>query len=267
MGGCKFPRKDGAMPGFYAQIARYYDAENTDKNDDLPFYLQLAEQVGGPIMDIGCGTGRVMFPLARAGYEVHGIDNEAAMLEVARRQHAQIGTLRGGVTFHEGDVLTYPLDAKFRLMLVPYNGLMHFHTQSEQLALLRKLRTWTQDDGLLVLDLPNAGDTFATQDTGALMFERSFLEPETGHLVMQHSISTLDRVEQLMRVTWIYDEITSDGTVRRTVAPLTLYYYFLPEIRLLLAATGFEFQDAYGDLDFGPFVDGCERMIVLAKPR
>ena len=68
------------MAGFYATIARYYDAENTDKNDDVPLYLELAEEHGGPIMDIGCGTGRVMIPLARAGHEVHGIDNEPAML-------------------------------------------------------------------------------------------------------------------------------------------------------------------------------------------
>lgn len=252
------------MSGFYNTVARYYDAENTDKNDDVPLYLELAQEYGSPIMDIGCGTGRVMFPLAQAGYEVHGIDNEPAMLErgIAVKEANPDWKLH----FHEGNVLDYDLDTRFKLMLVPYNGLMHFHTQDAQLQALRNLRKWTADDGLLVLDLPNAGEIFATQDTDSLLLERTFLEPETGNMVMQQSHSYLDRTSQLFRVTWIYDEITSDGTVKRTSAPLMLYYYFYSEVSLLLQMTGWEIEGVYGDTDYGEYEDGCERMIILAKP-
>lgn len=254
------------MTGFYHTIARYYDAENNDKDDDIPFYVDLATQYGGPLMDIGCGTGRVMFPLAEAGYEVHGIDNEAAMLERGEARQAALPDWAQRVTFHHGDVLTFDLDMTFKLVLVPYNGLMHFPTQEAQLTLLRRLRRWTAADGLLVLDLPNAGEMFATQDTDALILERTFIEPESGHAVMQQSHSVLDRVQQLMRVTWLYDEITADGTLRRTFAPLVLYYYFFSEIKLLLMQTGFEVEAVYGDVDGSPFEDGCERMVVLARP-
>lgn len=254
------------MPGFYAAVARYYDAENTDKDDDIPFYLRLADMYGGPVMDIGCGTGRVMIPLALAGYDAHGIDSEFAMLEHAEAYKASNPRVRDRLTFYHGDVRTYPLDRKFKLMLVPYNGLMHFHDQETQLLVLRRLREWTADDGLLALDLPNAGEVFASQDTGALTLERTFLEPVTGHMVMQQSVSALDRAQQLMHITWIYDEITADGSLKRTVAPLVLYYYFLPELRLLLRLTGFEVDAVYGDLDMNPFEDGCERMVVLARP-
>jgi len=170
------------------------------------------------------------------------------------------------MTLHHGDVLTYDMPETFKLMLVPYNGLMHFHTQEKQLAVLKRLREWTRDDGLMVLDLPNAGEVFATQETDAILMERTFLEPESGHMVMQQSTSYLDRVEQLLRVNWIYDEITEDGTVKRTVAPLVLYYYFYSEIRLLLQLAGFEVEAVYGDVDYGPYEDGCERMIVFARP-
>jgi hypothetical protein len=144
---------------------------------------------------------------------------------------------------------------------------MHFHKQETQLALLIRLRRWTLPDGLLVLDLPNAGETFASQDTEALTLERMFIEPDTGHLVMQQAVSVLDRAEQLMRVTWIYDEITGDGAVKRTIAPILFRYYFYPEVQLLLSHTGFEVQSLYGDVDGSPFEDGCPRMIVLAKPK
>jgi hypothetical protein len=170
------------------------------------------------------------------------------------------------MVLHQGDVLTYSLERQFRLTLVPYNGLMHFHDQETQLAALRRLRAWTADDGLLVLDLPNAGEVFATQETDAVMMERTFLEPESGHMVMQQSFSYLDRTQQLLRVTWIYDEITADGVVKRTFAPLVLYYYFFSEVKLLLQMAGFDVEAVYGDTDYGPFEDGCERMIVFARP-
>lgn len=226
----------------------------------------MAEDHGGPILDVGCGTGRILLPLARAGYTVHGIDNERAMLERAESLLAHDAALRQKITLHHADALTYQMPVQFKLTLVPYNGLMHFHDQTTQLKVLQQLRHWTRDDGLLVLDLPNAGDVFASQDTEAITLERTFLEPETGHMVMQQSVSYLDRASQLLRVTWIYDEITGDGTVKRTFAPLVLYYYFFNELSLLLKLSGFELDEVYGDLNFGDFGDGSERMIVIAKP-
>ncbi len=254
------------MPGFYGTIARFYDAENNDKDDDLDLYLELAAEYGGPIIDIGCGTGRVMLPLAQAGYEVHGIDNEEAMLQRAERYRATDPMLQKNMVLHHGDVLTYALEQQFMLTLVPYNGLMHFHEQSAQLELLNRLRGWTHPDGLLVLDLPNAGEVFATQESDSVMMERTFLEPESGHMVMQQSTSYLDRVTQLFRVTWIYDEIDEDGVVRRTVAPIILYYYFFSEVRLLLRLAGFQVEAVYGDTQQNPYEDGCERMVVFARP-
>jgi SAM-dependent methyltransferase len=255
------------MPGFYSTIVNYYDAENTDMDDDIPFYMQLAEEYGGPLLDVGCGTGRVMFPLAQAGYQVHGIDNEQAMLDRAEEMLGHQPQLKPLMHFHYGDVTTYSeMNEKFALTLVPYNGLMHFLDQEQQITVLRQLRQWTRDDGLLVLDLPNAGPVFGSQDTEALTLDRTFLEPVSGHMVMQQSVSVLDRTDQTMRITWIYDEITDDGTLKRTVAPLILYYYFLSEIKLLLKLTGFEIDEVYGDLDQGPHSDAADRMIVLARP-
>jgi 2-polyprenyl-3-methyl-5-hydroxy-6-metoxy-1,4-benzoquinol methylase len=255
------------MNSFYHTIAHYYDAENKGKDDDTALYLEVAAEEGAKtIMDVGCGTGRVMAPLADKGYTVHGIDSEAAMLEIAERYRAESAIRQKNMILHLGDVRTYDFNEKVDLMLVPYNGLMHFHHQEEQLKLLKRLREWTSDDGLMVLDLPNAGEVFATPETSALTFERTFLEPESGHMVMQMSYSYLDRTSQIFRVTWVYDEVTSDGTVKRTSAPLVLYYYFYPEVKLLLERSGFEVEAVYGDTEYSPFEDGCERMIIFARP-
>src|SRR5690242_20625126 len=212
------PEQENLM-SFYVTIARYYDAEHQDKTDDLLMYSELAAEYGSPIFEVGAGTGRVMFHLAKAGYEVHGIDIEPAMLDRGRRMADETPALKKYLTFIQEDVLKYKTETKYPLVLVPYNGLMHFHDQQQQLKVLSRLHGLITDDGLLVLDLPNPADAFAAQDTDAMLFEKTFLEPDTGHLVMQYSVSNLDRTEQLIRINWIYDEVSGDGTVKRTVAP------------------------------------------------
>jgi len=251
---------------FYETIARFYDAENADMTDDLGLYDELADETGGPILDIGCGTGRVMLHLAQAGHRVVGLDHAEAMLARGSRKLDMMGDLRARVRFVHGDVLDARLDDAFKLIVVPYNGFMHFSEQAEQLAALRRFREWIAPDGRLALDLPNAGEAFATQDDGALVLERMFTEPETGHLVMQQSVSALDRTAQHLHVTWIYDKIGDGGAVHRTLAPLKLRYVFPGEMDLLLAATGWERLDVYGDYGREPFGEGSPRMIVIARP-
>jgi SAM-dependent methyltransferase len=251
---------------FYATIARYYDAEHQDKTDDLLLFSDLAAEYGSPIFEVAAGTGRVMFHLARAGYEVHGIDIEPAMLNRARQRADSTPGMRERLTFIEGDILKYTSELRYPLLLFPYNGLMHFHSADDQLTVLRRLRALLKDDGLLVLDLPNPADSFASQDSDAMIFEKTFLEPDSGHLIMQYSTSSLDRTQQLLRVNWIYDEVSGDGTVKRTVAPVVFRYFFYAELHWLLELTGFRAEAVYGSPELDPYEDGCERMIVYAKP-
>ncbi len=251
---------------FYETIARFYDAENAEMVDDLALYSLLAEDTGGPVLDVGCGTGRVMLHLAQEGLQVVGVEHSDAMLARGRRKLEIMSDLKPLVTFVQGDALKAELPCSFKLILVPYNTFMHFSEQAEQLAALRHFRSLLDDDGLLVLDLPNAGEVYGTQDDGAIVLERSFTEPESGHVVMQQSVSALYRVAQQLAITWIYDEIGADGGVRRTLAPLLLRYVFPGEMDLLLAASDLRRVQTYGDYTGEPFADGCPRMIVLAKP-
>lgn len=254
------------MTAFYETVARYYDAEVGDRVDDLQMYSRLANEYGDPIFDVGCGTGRVLLHLAQEGYRVNGIDDSREMLNRLDNKLGAMPHLKDYLSYSHGDVMSLETNEKYKLVLLTYNALMHFHKQETQIQLLKKLHSITAVDGLLVLDLPNAGETFATQETDAILLDREFIEPESGHLVMLQSHSYLDRVTQLLHVTWIYDEITGDGTVKRLRVPHLLRYFFFPEIKLLLERCNFEIVGVYGSTDEDPFEDGCERMVIYASP-
>lgn len=255
------------MSVFYDTVARFYDAETADKTDDLMLYSQLVQDYGEPVLDVGCGTGRVLLHLAQNGCQVHGVDDSQQMLDRLETRLEVFPHLRETLTYTKADILTWETDQVFRLSLLTYNAMMHFHTQDRQIQLLRQLHHLTASDGLLVIDLPNAGEIFGTPDSDSLIFDRTFLDPETGHMIMLQSLSYLNRTEQLMSVRWVYDEITADGTLKRMVVPHMLRYYFYAEMQLLLQLTGFDILTVYGDTDESPYEEGCERMLIYAQPQ
>ena len=254
------------MSAFYSAVARFYDSENADKVDDLALYLRLAQQHPGEVLDIGCGTGRVLIHLAGAGFRVHGIDNDRAMLEIFRRKLETLPQLRDLIHIVEADVFGHDYSPRFRLIFLSYNAMMHFHDQAAQINLLRRLRGWLREDGLLIIDLPNAAPAFAAPDTDTLTVERTFLDPESGHMVMLQSINAIDRAAQMLDVEWIYDMMDGEGGLKRMVVPHRLRYYFLPEMQLLLERCAFQIQAVYGDADQSPYDAESERMIVFAAP-
>ena len=115
------------------------------------------------------------------------------MLARGRRRLAAMPRLATRAAFVQGDALRPPLGGRFRLIIVPYNTFMHFSEQAEQLAVLRECRRLLAPDGLLVLDLPNAGEGYASQGDDTLTFERTFNAPGKRQPAMQFSISTIDR--------------------------------------------------------------------------
>jgi SAM-dependent methyltransferase len=248
----------------YSTLVRYYDLENAEFTEDLEFWIELAEEHGDPILELGCGTGRVLLNLARRGHTLTGLDNSPEMLarleaklKVASRQH-----LPHPPTLVTGELRQFDLGTEFALALMPFNTFMHLHTPEEQVAALASIRRHLPTGGGLALDLPNPGDAYAAEEQ-TLSLERTFADGE--NTIQQFSAVRLDRAAQLAHITWLYDTVQPDGQVSRAIVPLTLRYTFPAEMRLLLEKTGFQLTHFYGDYDRAPFADGCPRFIVLAE--
>jgi SAM-dependent methyltransferase len=249
----------------YDLLARFYDLENADLSEDLPFWLELADEYGDPILELGCGTGRVLLNLVRRGHAVTGVDNSPEML--ARLNAKLAGRGEGAQPpvpprVVQADMTDFTVAQAFALAIVPYNTFMHLLTPEAQAAALTRTRQHLRPGAALALDVPNPGEAYAAQEQG-LTLERTFADGE--HTVQQFSSIAIDRAAQLARLTWLYDSVAPDGGVQRTVVPLTLRYTFPGEMRLLLERCGFALAHLYGDYQRAPFADGSPRMIVVAR--
>lgn len=249
---------------FYDRIARYYDGENVDFVDDLAMYSELTAEHADPILDLGCGSGRITLHLASEGRIITGIDFSRVMLDRGRKLLQGRADLRENVTFLQGDVLEYDYQEQYEQIICGYNFLMQFTSAERQRALIARCADLLVPNGVLFIDLPNAGENFAAENEHGVHLERTFIDPESGNVVMQQTVASIDRTAQLQNITWIYDEIGADGTLRRTFQPQLLRYVFPTELEYLLELYGLRMTGRYGDYDLSAFEEGCPRLIVRA---
>jgi SAM-dependent methyltransferase len=247
----------------FDRFAHYYDADMGEFADDLPLYREWARRSDGPILDAMCGTGRVVVPLAEAGFEVVGLDVSAAMLAVAENKRAARG-LEGRLRLHQGDVRAFELEDRFGLVLVPLNSFMHLETVGDQLAALRAIHRHMQPNGLLVLDLFNPDPRELAGDQGALIYEHTFRLPE-GNAVQKYVLRRSDVARQQQQVEFIYDELDAEGRVTRHALPFTMRWLYRYEAEHLLDRAGFVLEQVYGDYDLEPYGSDSPQLILLAR--
>ena len=134
----------------YTVSAKYYDDAYAAEPAlvDLPYYLDLAKRVGGPVLEIACGTGRVLLPIARAGIQIWGVDNSSPMLQVLKANLEKEPTeVRRRVTIREGDMRTFRLGREFALVTIPFRPCSTCTRCPMRLRLSRaRLHTWRRTE-------------------------------------------------------------------------------------------------------------------------
>ncbi|HRX05231.1 MAG: methyltransferase domain-containing protein [Anaerolineae bacterium] len=250
----------------FDRFARFYDLDYDSFQEDVAMYLGFAERTGGPLLELGCGTGRLLLPLAEAGYEVTGVDMSEQMLAIARAK-LDAGDLSDQATLLLADMREVQLEQRYRLAFIAINSFMHLTTMEDQLAALRTWRDALLPGGLLVIDVFNPNPQQLLEADGRVEMQGRWFDPDTGATVMKHFTRTLDDALQLQHVLFIYDEVLPDGTLRRTLAPFQARYLYRFEGELLLDKAGFTPEQVYGSYDLDPFTSESERMIFVARRR
>lgn len=230
----------------YDPIARLYDPWSTSVIEDIAFYVEEALASGGPVVELGVGTGRIAIPTALAGIQVIGVDSSAGMLEVCAERAREAGVL-DRIDLRLGDLRRPPVDERVPLVTCPFRAYLHLSTDADRLEALAAARTLLRADGRLIFDVfaPSAEDVEET--------DGRWIEREPG----------IDE-----RADWDLETQTLTLSVRGALGASTMTLCWLEPQRwhTLLAEAGFEVVACYGWFDRRPYAGG-EDSVWIARVR
>lgn len=248
--------------------ARYYDMCYTVPTGDVQFYVEEATKSGSPVLELGCGTGRIMIPTAEAGIDVVGLDASSAMLDVARSKINKLSPdIQSHIELVEGDMRTFSLDRKFKLITIPFRAFLHILTSEDQRKTLERIREHLEDDGRLILNIFDTRlDIVATPLSGVLKRLNDFIDSKTSHKIIVWASDKYDLENQVIYEERVFEEIDENGKVlSRVCSPLTLCWLYRREMQYLLELSGFKIDALYGDFNRGPFRYGGEQIWIASK--
>lgn len=241
------------MSGDLYGDAELYDLLHEGYRDDFPFYRRLADDHGGPVLEIGAGSGRVTLELARCGHEVVAVEPAVAMRERGDARLSAAG-LDDRVTWVAADVRELALGTRFPLAIAPFHALMHLERLEDQDAALQAIRSHLRPTGAFATDVyvPRIGPD------GAVRGERT----RVGDL---WTFQTHDPVGQIVVTEHRLDAMDAEGNVHRRAATLRQRYFQRFELERALRSAGFAEVRVHGGFDRGPVTAAATSWAFVAR--
>ena len=254
----------------YSVAAKYYDGAYGAMRDltDAPFYLELAKENSGPVLEIGCGTGRVLLPIARAGVEIHGLDNSAPMRHILMQNLAgETPEVQRRVTLHAADMRDFRLNRTFPLVTIPFRPMQHMHTLEDQILALKSAAAHLNERGVLAFDVFYPKFEVLHVGIGEERLEAEWSpasEPQT--LIRRfYRKELVDKINQTFTLTFIFRTYRNGQLELEETDPLKMSYYTYPHLKLLFLLAGLEPIAEYGSFDKTALDNKSNEMIFLLR--
>lgn len=270
------PENHTARRGFYEGDSlhiRAYDtlhgSQTACMQGDLDFYGQMAGRLGGPVLEVGSGTGRVAWVLAGRGHKVTGLELSPAMIRLAGRKSLPEGrtTNAAAPIFMQGDMRRFSIGHQFNLIIAPFRTFHVLLTPEDQLAALFSMRRHLEPDGRLILHLfdPRIDDLSSFRKPP--QEERRGRDVATGRTIVARLEDVrIDRFNQILENRWHYSLETPDGSVEHSEhLTLTVRWTYRQEMKHLLARAGLEVVEEFGDFLGGAPEHGKEQVLVCKR--
>jgi SAM-dependent methyltransferase len=252
-----------------AFIAQLYDlVPRYSERGDRGFYLEFCRSSGGTILELGCGTGRILIPAARDGCNVVGVDVSEHMLAKCREKlRAEPKEAQERVRLLHGNMTTFDLGSLFACAIIPFRAFQHLTAVVEQLQCLHRIHEHLEPEGKLVFDVfhPDFRRMLVLSD-GEEVEETAEMELSDGRKLRRtYRIAGLHRAEQCMDIEMIYYLTDTAGTTERLVHSFPFRYFSRFEAEHLLVRCGFRLCEVYGDFDRSPVTDESPEMVFVAE--
>jgi SAM-dependent methyltransferase len=235
--------------------------------NDASFYLEEAKASGGPVLELGCGTGRLVVPLLETGLEIHGLDASTAMLEAAQKKRellpAEVATR---LHLHSGDMSQFDLGQRFALIFIAFRSFQILVTPDAQRQCLLCIRKHLAPNGKVIINLFDPRyDLIVPGRQESVQSPRESVHPVSGNRVLVETLERVnDPVTQTFQERWQFTETNSTGEViRQEEESLHLRWTFRFEMQHLLESCGFVVAAEYSDFRRSPRAYGKEQVWVL----
>lgn len=246
--------------GLARETASYGDNNTYDQaikfTSDLDFYIKLAKEQGGKVLDVGCGTGRVLESLLKNGIDASGMDNSTHMLKLAAKKLKQAGF---NPELHEGDMRNFNLSQKYSLIIIPYYTMIYMHTDRERTRVMQCCYEHLVSKGLLAFDF-DAGVAEPGLSKPWLGFQQI---DNTGQVVVQ--TVQMNQVSQHQRVINMITYRLKDKESYIEVNAGIESSISASRMEQLLEDTGFIIKGFYKDYDLSPYSGGEECLVIAEK--
>lgn len=260
------------MGDYDALHASFYDQTDGRGTKDVAFYVDVAKRIPGPVLELGCGTGRVLLAVAELGGHVVGVDRSREMLALCKGKcEAADAAIRDRVEILHGDMINLALGRTFPLIMIPHRSFQHVLTPEAQRECLTRIRDHLADAGRLVFNVFDPLPEMIAASSGHLSgvvrkTGHEFSHPETQNRVVQLDSTDYELESQLVSVERFYDEFDVAGRrVSRSATHFKLRFTYKWEMQYLLELCGFELEALYGDFERGPFRPGGEQVWLVRR--
>ena len=247
------------MHEYSKTISRFYDAVYNKLRSpyDLEFYLEQIANAGGPVLEVGVGTGRIFCKALDSGADIYGIDLSENMLEVLKSKLPASEYHR----VKQADMTDFDLGKKFKLTIVPFRIFQHLLTIDEQLAALNCIKNHLDDDGKLIFDVfvPNIK---RLSEPVINLFETT-VEYAPGKTVQRFFDAVPDHLNQIIDITFTF-KWSENGEEKTEKDYFPFRYFFKYELEHLMARAGLKIDHIYGDFNGGELNNSSNDFVIYA---
>jgi 2-polyprenyl-3-methyl-5-hydroxy-6-metoxy-1,4-benzoquinol methylase len=214
------------------------------------------------VLDVACGTGRILLPCLQAGIDIEGVDLFEPMLTTLREKAGVLGL---SPRVHQADMSDFRLTRRFALVMIPFNAFIHNMTQAAQIRCLELCREHLLPGGLLAFDTFFPSLEYLSIPVGTRVLEGELPHPNTGLPMRMYDTRTIDRVAQTQHSLNELELLAADGSIAAVHrSQCSARYFYKHELELLLRVAGFARWEIYGDFDRRPLTTETDAMIVSA---
>lgn len=256
----------------YQEYSKIYDQFHEMRlGEDIRFWQEEAHIAGSPILELGCGSGRLALPIAHQGISIHGIDNSPEMLGLLEQKVAkELPKTKTFITWEFGDMQSFDTQpSRYMMVFIAFSALQYLHDRDDQMVIFTKAHSTLKENGIFIVDIFNPNPEFIREWGKPLFLEEVKGSPSNDGYIqwfcVPESYDANSKVLTMPNLFRIHRDNVSEPEV--IIIPAQYYCFTSEELETLFKDTGFEDIQTFGDYDKSPLTQNSRKIIMSGRKK